>query len=62
MLMFFPGCCFSRVISSAVPRIRVEFSQSARSRVVETTTLGVAFIWAAIGSLAFPANAAAKVW
>ena len=62
MLMFFPGRCLSQVISSAVPRIRVGFSQPARSRVVETTTLGMAFIGAAIGSLVLPANAAAKVW
>ena len=63
MLMFWPGCSLSRVIYCGTPcRIRVEFSQSAWSRVADTTTLGMAFIWAAIGSLVFPANEAAKVW
>ena len=43
------------------PRIRVEFSHPGASRVVETTTLGTAFIVAAMGSLVFPANEAANV-
>ena len=63
MLMFWPGCSLSRVISCGTScRIRAEFSQSAWSRVAHTTTSGMAFIWAAIGSLVFPANEAAKVW
>jgi hypothetical protein len=60
--MFLPGCCLSVAISSAtLPLIRVEFCHSACCRVVETTTLGVAFIWSAIPPLC-PAKAPANVW
>ena len=41
IVMFFPGCRFSLVDSSAtLPRIGVEFCHSTVSRVVETTNLG----------------------
>jgi NADH-quinone oxidoreductase subunit G len=51
MEMFFPGCCFSLVSSSAtLPLISVEFCHSTRSRVVETTYLGTLLMWLAYGS------------
>ena len=48
--MFVPGCCFSLAISSAtLPLMSVELFHSAFCRVVETTYLGVLFIWSANG-------------
>jgi hypothetical protein len=47
-----PGWFLSLVSSSArLPRISVEFCQSARSSVVETTTFWMPFMWSAGGSV-----------
>ncbi len=45
MLRFLPGCCVSLVSSvTTSPLIRVEFCHSTVSRVVEATSLEVAFM------------------